>query len=74
MSDVVVKSDAEVASDFAPRSAAEYERETLAYWLASLPGLDCVTVIVRRRGKVARVILLEPADAASPAAGGQVAP
>lgn len=39
---------------------ARHERDALAYWLAVVPDLDNVTVVVRRYGKVVRTALLEP--------------
>ncbi len=39
---------------------AEYERVTLSHWLGKVPDLDSITVIVRRRGRPAATVWIEP--------------
>ena len=55
-----------------PRSEAEqeYERLTLAYWLARVPGLDDVTVTVRAGGGVVRFECFTPPVTSPPTCGG----
>lgn len=54
-------------TSFAPRpdklvvDQAGYERAALAYWLAVVPDLEEVLVVVRSYGRPVRTILLEPA-------------
>jgi hypothetical protein len=49
-------------------STPDYEILTLSYWLAHVPDLEDVTIIVRRYGRPARTILLEPEAAIPPSA------
>lgn len=57
--------------NFAPRpdllttgvDQAAHERTVLAHWLALVPDLDDVTVVVRRYGRPVRTLVLEPTTA-----------